>query len=115
MSEGCSGRSPLLWSRAEFLRGTLGTVCAAAVVGLARANEPVVRIAPSRGVVSAPIWNVSNHAARYGFSVQMSVLFTYADQQRAAQNNQTELATTGINNPATLRPAGRAFCQLATS
>jgi ABC-type nitrate/sulfonate/bicarbonate transport system substrate-binding protein len=76
------------------------------VVGLARANEPVVRIAASRGVVSAPIWNVSNHAARHGFSVQMSVLFTYADQQRAAQNNQSELATTGINNPAIIADQG---------
>jgi ABC-type nitrate/sulfonate/bicarbonate transport system substrate-binding protein len=107
MSEGCrSDRSPVLWSRAKFLRATLGTVCATAVVSLARANDPVVRIAASRGVVSAPIWNVSNHAARYGFSVQMSVLFTYADQQRAAQNNQAELATTGINNPAIIADQG---------
>jgi ABC-type nitrate/sulfonate/bicarbonate transport system substrate-binding protein len=36
----------------------------------------------------------------------MSVLFTYADQQRAAQNNQTELATTGINNPAIIADQG---------
>ncbi len=108
MSEGrASSRSPVLWSRAQFLKVTLGTVCTAAVVGVARAqNEPVVRIAASRGIVSAPIWNVSNHASRYGFSVQMSVLFTYADQQRAAQNNQTELATTGINNPAIIADQG---------
>ena len=90
-----------LWSRAEFLRATLGALGGVALVEVARAGEaPVVRIAASRGVVSAPIWNVSNHASRYGFSTQMSVLFTYADQQRAAQNKQTELATTGINNPA---------------
>jgi ABC-type nitrate/sulfonate/bicarbonate transport system substrate-binding protein len=82
-------------------------MCTAAVVGIARAqSEPVVRIAASRGIVSAPIWNVSNHASRYGFSVQMSVLFTYADQQRAAQSNQTELATTGINNPAIIADQG---------
>jgi ABC-type nitrate/sulfonate/bicarbonate transport system substrate-binding protein len=76
-------------------------MCATSVVSLARAaDNPVVRIAASRGVVSAPIWNVSNHASRRGFTVQMSVLFTYADQQRAAQNSQAELATTGINSPA---------------
>ena len=99
-------RSPLLWSRAEFLKTALGGACAAAVVSLARADEAVVRIAASRGVVSAPIWNVSNHAKANGFSVQMSVLFTYADQQRAAQTNQTELATTGINNPAIIADQG---------
>ncbi len=108
MSEGYrNGRSPVPWSRAEFLRAALGAVCATAVVSIGRAaDHPVVRIAASRGVVSAPIWNVSNHASRYGFSVEMSVLFTYADQQRAAQNNQTELATTGINNPAIIADQG---------
>ena len=98
--------SPVQWSRAEFLKTVLGGACAATVVSLARADEPVVRIAASRGVVSAPIWNISNHAKAHGFSVQMSVLFTYADQQRAAQNNQTELATTGINNPAIVADQG---------
>ena len=108
MSQGSvSDGRPVLWSRAEFLRAGLGTLGAAAVVGIARAaDNPVVRIAASRGVVSAPIWNVSNHAAQYGFSVQMSVLFTYADQQRAAQSSQTELATTGINNPAIIADQG---------
>jgi ABC-type nitrate/sulfonate/bicarbonate transport system substrate-binding protein len=104
---GVSDRSPVLWSRAEFLKATLVTMCAPVVVRLAQAaDNPVVRIAASRGVVSAPIWNVSNHASRYGFSVEMSVLFTYADQQRAAQNTQTELATTGINNPAIIADQG---------
>jgi ABC-type nitrate/sulfonate/bicarbonate transport system substrate-binding protein len=102
-----SDTSPPLWSRAEFLKATVGALCASAVVSVARAADyPVVRIAASRGVVSAPIWNVSSHAAQYGFSVQMSVLFTYADQQRAAQGNQTELATTGINNPAIIADQG---------
>lgn len=96
-----------LWSRGEFLRAALGTMGGAVLVGVARAGEgPVVRIAASRGVVSAPVWNVANHAARYGFGVQMSVLFTYADQQRAAQNKQTEMATTGINNPAIIADQG---------
>jgi ABC-type nitrate/sulfonate/bicarbonate transport system substrate-binding protein len=75
-------------------------------VGAARGADNVVRIAASRGIVSAPIWNVSNHAANHGFSVQMSVLFTYADQQRAAQNSQAEIATTGINNPAIIADQG---------
>lgn len=92
-----------LWSRAEFLKAALGAVGSLAVLRVVEGAEgPVVRIAASRGVVSAPVWNVTNHASRYGFSTQMSVLFTYADQQRAAQNKQTELATTGINNPAIL-------------
>jgi ABC-type nitrate/sulfonate/bicarbonate transport system substrate-binding protein len=102
-----SNASPILWTRAQFLKAALGAMGATAVVGLARADDkPVVRIAASRGIVSAPVWNVSNHAARHGFSVQMSVLFTYADQQRAAQNKQTELATTGINNPAIIADQG---------
>ncbi len=93
--------SERMWSRAEFLRATLGAVGGLAVIRVAEgADGAVVKIAASRGVVSAPIWSVANHAARHGFSTQMSVLFTYADQQRAAQNKQTELATTGINNPA---------------
>jgi len=93
--------SERLWRRREFLRAAMGTTGALAVVRVGEGAEgPVVRIAASRGVVSAPIWNVANHAAHHGFSTQMSVLFTYADQQRAAQNKQTELATTGINNPA---------------
>ena len=95
------------WSRAEFLRAALGTAVGLAVVRpAAGADGPVIRIAASRGVVSAPIWNVSNHAARHGFSTQMSVLFTYADQQRAAQSKQAELATTGINNPAIIADQG---------
>jgi len=107
MSKASIGRLPVLWSRAHFLKAALATACGAALIGVSRAAEtPVVRIAASRGVVSAPIWNVSTHAARHGFSVQMSVLFTYADQQRAAQGNQTELATTGINNPAIIADQG---------
>ena len=93
--------SERLWRRREFLRAAMGTAGALVVVRVGEGAEgPVVRIAASRGVVSAPVWNVTNHAVHFGFSAQMSVLFTYADQQRAAQNRQTELATTGINNPA---------------
>jgi hypothetical protein len=84
-------------------------MCATALVGQVRADTPVVRIAASRGVVSAPIWNIANHAAQHGFSVQMSVLFTYADQQRACQNGETASATTGINNPAILADQGIAM------
>ncbi|MDP3768841.1 MAG: ABC transporter substrate-binding protein [Dehalococcoidia bacterium] len=88
-----------LWTRREFATAALGAVGSVTVLRAAEGAD-VVRIAASRGVVSAPIWNVANHASAFGFSTQMSVLFTYADQQRAAQNKQTELATTGINNPA---------------
>jgi ABC-type nitrate/sulfonate/bicarbonate transport system substrate-binding protein len=96
-----------LWSRAEFLRATLGAFGGLAVLRVAHGAEgAVVKIAASRGVVSAPIWNVANHAGRYGFKTEMSVLFTYADQQRAAQNRQTELATTGVNNPAIIADQG---------
>lgn len=96
-----------MWSRTEFLRAALGAAGGLAVIRVAEgADGPVVKIAASRGVVSAPIWNVANHASRFGFSTQMSVLFTYADQQRAAQNKQTELATTGINNPAIVADQG---------
>jgi len=99
--------SSVLLNRGQFLRTALGTVCGISFAGLARAQDkPIVRVAASRGVVSAPIWNVANHAERHGFTVQMSVLFTYADQQRAAQNKQTELATTGINNPAIIADQG---------
>jgi ABC-type nitrate/sulfonate/bicarbonate transport system substrate-binding protein len=102
-----NGRSVALLTRAQFLKGTFGTLCATALVGVSQAQDkPVVRIAASRGVVSAPVWNLSNHAAQHGFTVQMSVLFTYADQQRAAQNNQTEAATTGINNPVIVADQG---------
>jgi ABC-type nitrate/sulfonate/bicarbonate transport system substrate-binding protein len=102
-----SGRTARLLTRAQFLKGSFGALCATALVGVSRAQDkPVVRIAASRGVVSAPVWNLSNHAAQFGFSVQMSVLFTYADQMRAAQNKQTSLATTGINNPAIIADQG---------
>jgi hypothetical protein len=43
----------------------------------------------------------------------MSVLFTYADQQRAAQNSQAELATIGINNPAII--ADHSVCCAASN
>jgi ABC-type nitrate/sulfonate/bicarbonate transport system substrate-binding protein len=102
-----SGQCATLLTRAQFLKATFATLCATALIGRSRAQDkPVVRIAASRGVVSAPVWNLSTHAAQHGFSVEMSVLFTYADQQRAAQNRQTELATTGINNPAIIVDQG---------
>lgn len=95
------------WGRREFLRGTMAAAGSLALVEAGRAGEaPVVRIAASRGVVSAPVWNLANHAPHHGFTVQMSVLFTYADQQRAAQGRQTEVATTGINNPAIIADQG---------
>ena len=71
---GADGGRGRLWTRGEFLRAAAGAVGGLALARPAGAGEtPVVRIAASRGIVSAPIWNVSNHAARYGFGVQMSV------------------------------------------
>lgn len=70
-----------------------------AVIGLSEAKGqggPLVRIAASRSAI-VPIWNVADHAHRYGFRTEMSVLFTYAEQQRAAQSGQTQVATTGVN------------------
>ena len=93
-------------TRKQFLKLGIGAICATALVGRVRADTPIVRIAASRGVVSAPIWNIANHATQHGFSVQMSVLFTYADQQRACRNGETASATTGINNPAIIADQG---------
>jgi sulfonate transport system substrate-binding protein len=110
-------------NRRRFLKGTLGTVTAAAVssplavigcapptaqappstsTGASNAPPQVLSIAVSRGINSSPIWNLINVGPKYGFTVQMSELFTYADQQRAAQTRQTDLATSGITNPASI-------------
>lgn len=83
-----------------------GQAAAAAGATAASKGEVTVRIAASRGIVSAPVWNVGRHASKYGFSTKMSVLFTYADQQRAVQNKQTDLATSGITNPASIADQG---------
>lgn len=61
---------------------------------------PTVTIAASRGLVSMPTWNMINIGPRYGFKVDIKVLITYADQQRAVAAGETDVATTGINNPA---------------
>lgn len=69
-------------------------------VAKASGEMPTVAIAASRGLVSMPIWNVTNTAPRHGFNVEMKVLITYADQQRAVAGGEADVATTGINNPA---------------
>lgn len=98
-----------LWSRRDYLKASMVATAGMAVVGLANdayaAGQPVVRIACSRSAI-VPIWNVVNHAARNGFSVKHSILFTYADQQRAVQTKQTELATTGVNMPTVIANLG---------
>jgi ABC-type nitrate/sulfonate/bicarbonate transport system substrate-binding protein len=70
------------------------------------AAVPRVTIAASRGIVSAPVWNVAAHAPKYGFTSEISELFTYADQQRAVQGYQTSTATAGITQPAILADQG---------
>ncbi len=78
----------------------------AAYVSKVDAAVPRVTIAASRGIVSAPVWNVAAHAPRYGFTSEISELFTYADQQRAVQGYQTTAATAGITQPAILADQG---------
>lgn len=90
------------WSRRDYLKASFAATGAAAVVGLAGptkgADERIVRIAASRSAI-VPIWNVARHAPRYGFKTKMSVLFTYADQARATQREETSVASTGVNMP----------------
>lgn len=59
-----------------------------------------VRIAASRGLVSMPVWNLVNVGPRHGFEVEMQVVITYADQQRAVAAGDADVATTGVNFPA---------------
>lgn len=76
------------------------------VASIARGQSvPVVKIAASRNA-AAPIWNLANVSERFGFKVEMSVLFTYAEQARAAQTGQTNAATCGIDTMATVADQG---------
>ncbi len=98
-----------LWNRRDYLKASMAATAGMAVVGLSddtdAAGGPVIRIACSRSAI-VPIWNVANHAASNGFSVKHSILFTYADQQRAVQTKQTELSTTGVNMPTVIANLG---------
>lgn len=100
-------KSPTTWTRRNFLTsaaGVLGAMALPSAVLVGCSTTPgkkaTVKIAASRGLVSTPVWNMANHAEKNGFVLEMSELFTYADQQRAAQAGQTNGATSGITNPA---------------
>ncbi|HZR98810.1 MAG TPA: hypothetical protein VFE37_08895, partial [Chloroflexota bacterium] len=56
------------------------------------ASQPAprtVKIAASRGLVSMPVWNLTQVAPRYGLNVEIVFLLTYAEQQQAVVTNQT--------------------------
>lgn len=76
------------------------------IASVARSDAgPVIKIAASRNA-AAPVWNLTNVAPRFGFTVEMSVLFTYAEQMRAAQSAQTNAATCGTDTMATVADQG---------
>lgn len=69
------------------------------------ASQPAprtVKIAASRGLVSMPVWNLTQVAPRYGLNVEIVFLLTYAEQQQAVVTGQTDVGTSGVNNPAIL-------------
>jgi len=49
-----------------------------------------------------PVWNLTQVGPKYGLNVEIVFLLTYAEQQQAVVTNQTEVATSGVNNPAIL-------------
>lgn len=89
-------------TRRAIVGSTLGVLSGSALVTCAYgASGPLVKIACSRNA-AAPVWGLSRTAQRFGFAVEMSILFTYADQARAASLGQTASATCGIDTMATL-------------
>ena len=99
-------QSALLMNRRGFLGSTLGGMAGLAIANVTHAQSgPVVKIAASRNA-AAPVWNLGNVSERFGFRVEMSVLFTYAEQTRAAQTGQTNSATCGIDTMATVADQG---------
>lgn len=105
--------------RGEFVKRTMGLVAGAVVLpGLAGVAAPraraatgaqqvdTVAIALSRGINSAPLWNLANVGPDLGIQPRYSELFTYADQVRAVQSGQVQVSTSGITNPATLLDSG---------
>jgi ABC-type nitrate/sulfonate/bicarbonate transport system substrate-binding protein len=93
-------------NRRFFLRSSVGGLGALSLAGVAYGQAgPIVKIAASRNA-AAPVWNLGNVSERFGFKVEMSVLFTYAEQTRAAQTGQTNTATCGIDTMATVADQG---------
>jgi hypothetical protein len=93
-------------NRRFFLRSSVGGLGALSLAGGAYGQAgPIVRIAASRNA-AAPVWNLGSVSERFGFKVEMSILFTYAEQARAAQTGQTNTATCGIDTMATVADQG---------
>ena len=60
----------------------------------------VVRIASARGVIFYPLWGMAPFAEKYGIRTEMIPVMTNADQQRALQTGDAEVASQGYVNPA---------------
>lgn len=89
-------------SRRGLMGGGLALASSLAVARVSYgADRPIVKIAASRNA-AAPVWNLAAVAPRFGFDVEMSILFTYAEQARAASLGQTNAATCGIDTMATI-------------
>jgi sulfonate transport system substrate-binding protein len=69
---------------------------------IARAQQPgkVVRIGSARGVNFVGLWGLKPFAEKYGLRTEMVAIMTNADQQRALQVGDVEVATMGYQNPA---------------
>ncbi len=66
----------------------------------AQASAKVVRIASARGVIFYPLWGMAPFAEKYGIRTEMIPVMTNADQQRALQTGDADVATQGYVNPA---------------
>lgn len=95
-------KNEYLLDRRAFLGASAVGLAGIAVANVSyAASGPVVKIAASRNA-AAPVWNLGTVAPRFGFSVEMSILFTYAEQARAAHLGQTNSATCGIDTMSTV-------------
>jgi len=91
-----------LTSRRTFIGSALAGIASVAVADVVYGSAgPVIKIAASRNA-AAPVWNLATVAPRFGFGVEMSILFTYAEQARAAHIGHTSAATCGVDTMATI-------------
>lgn len=77
-----------------------------AVPARAQQAPKVVRIASARGVNFYPLWGMAPFAEKYGIHTEMVAVVTNADQQRAVQSGNVEIATQGYQNPAIMAEQG---------
>jgi sulfonate transport system substrate-binding protein len=66
----------------------------------AQGGKKVVRMASARGVIFYPLWGIGPFADKYGIHAEMIPIMTNADQQRALQTGDADVATQGYANPA---------------